>query len=263
MATTRPELSTADDVLNFYALQGEERARFIVYAGHRIHPENIRFEYLADDKATGEAELSNICAAIVRNPNNTNLYILQVLADELPNPKSKKKPANSRSVTFQLNNPAAPGIVAGGLSGYDQHRLAAIERKLDAMAGHDDDHDDDDDDDDDQPAEIGATPKPADMLMAAVAGILSQPAVQQNIAAAVGGLIAKIMGNNTTQPGAAPGATVAGISGNTGGFVVTDQVAADLATIATVLPDVPGLLAKLAAMANNQPEQLKMIGGML
>ena len=245
MATARPEICNPEGVLNFYELQGDERTRFAIYAGHKIAPENCRFEYFGNDKNTGAAELAAICQAIQANPSNTNVYILQVLAEELPKGKIKN-PNGSRSVTFQLNNPLPAGYYpapatnqAAGFGSIYAERLASIESKLEALQQVDDEE------------EEGQ--EPANPFLAMFAGLLANPAVQQKIISGITSFIENMANQNQAkqQP-----QTLAGISSEV-------SEAAHIATIKTVLPNFDELLQKLAAMAVNNPEQLKQLAAWL
>jgi hypothetical protein len=252
MATARPEIATIEGVVNFYELQGDERTRFAIYAGHKIAPENCRYEYFGTDKNTGAAELMNICRAIVDNPANTNVYILQVLAEEVPKGKVKN-PNGSRSVTFQLNNPMPGFYPAQSHNNFNQvgnigglaEKLAAISARLDAMQEVDDIDD-----------ETEIIPEPANPFMAIFAGLLSNPEIQNKIVSGITGFIEKMTMPNENK-------VIAGITAIDSANNDKTDLQANIDTIKLVLPDFENIVAKLATMAKENPQQLKTLAAWL
>lgn len=246
MATARPELNSVDGVLNFYDLQGDDRPRFIIYAGHRISPDNCRYEYNGEDKNTGSSELLAMCNAILSNPSNSNVYILQVLAEPIK-PGKKQTVANrndSRSITFQLNNPMQYGqplpYIAGASRSDADHReeMKILLERIEELEN--------------QESEEGEPkqPTPTEMIMIFIGGLLAQPKVQDAI-------VGKILSVFDGEPKADAGAKVAGIS--KGEFILTDGMKQSLTVLNKVVPDLPGALLKLEKMALNNPNQLKTL----
>jgi len=95
MATWKPELHNADDILNYYDQYDE--AGYSVYAGHKPDQSYCRFTYTGADKVLGREKLQEALASVLSNPDNTNVYLLQILGNK------GKKTEVLNSITFQLN----------------------------------------------------------------------------------------------------------------------------------------------------------------
>jgi len=95
MATWKPELHNAEDILNYYDQYDE--AGYSVYAGHKPDQAYCRFTYTGSDKVLGREKLQEALASVLSNPDNTNVYLLQILGHK------GKKMEVLNSITFQLN----------------------------------------------------------------------------------------------------------------------------------------------------------------
>jgi len=95
MATWKPELHNAEDILNYYDQYDE--AGYSVYAGHKPDQAYCRFTYTGADKVLGREKLQEALASVLSNPDNTNVYLLQILGNK------GKKTEVLNSITFQLN----------------------------------------------------------------------------------------------------------------------------------------------------------------
>lgn len=95
MATWKPELHNAEDILNYYDQYDE--AGYSVYAGHKPDQSYCRFTYTGADKVLGREKLQEALASVLSNPDNTNVYLLQILGNK------GKKTKVLNSITFQLN----------------------------------------------------------------------------------------------------------------------------------------------------------------
>jgi hypothetical protein len=95
MATWKPELHNAEDILNYYDQYDE--AGYCVYAGHKPDQSYCRFTYTGADKVLGREKLQEALASVLSNPDNTNVYLLQILGNK------GKKTEVLNSITFQLN----------------------------------------------------------------------------------------------------------------------------------------------------------------
>jgi len=95
MATWKPELHNAEDILNYYDQYDE--AGYSVYAGHKPDQSYCRFTYTGSDKVLGREKLQEALASVLSNPDNTNVYLLQILGNK------GKKTEVLNSITFQLN----------------------------------------------------------------------------------------------------------------------------------------------------------------
>jgi mannitol/fructose-specific phosphotransferase system IIA component (Ntr-type) len=95
MATWKPELHNAEDILNYYDQYDD--AGYSVYAGHKPDQSYCRFTYTGADKVLGREKLHEALASVLSNPDNTNVYLLQILGNK------GKKTEVLNSITFQLN----------------------------------------------------------------------------------------------------------------------------------------------------------------
>jgi mannitol/fructose-specific phosphotransferase system IIA component (Ntr-type) len=95
MATWKPELHNAEDILNYYDQYDD--AGYSVYAGHKPDQAYCRFTYTGADKVLGREKLQEALASVLSNPDNTNVYLLQILGNK------GKKTEVLNSITFQLN----------------------------------------------------------------------------------------------------------------------------------------------------------------
>ena len=95
MATWKPEYHNAEDVMNYYDQFDE--AGYRVFAGHKPDKDYCRFTYTGSDKVLGKEKLHEALVSILQNPDNTNVYLLQILESK------GKKIEVLNSITFQLN----------------------------------------------------------------------------------------------------------------------------------------------------------------
>ena len=129
MASWRPEIHSAEDVIHYYDQFDE--SYFNLYAGARPEPPYLRWDYLGNDKSIGREKLADALRSIESNPDNNNTYLLQILMEDpaevkpVPGRKPRvKKSVQSKNITFQLNKtvglfpyPGVPGAMVGGMGG--------------------------------------------------------------------------------------------------------------------------------------------------
>lgn len=95
MATWKPEYHNPEDLMNYYDQFDE--AGYRVFAGHKPDKDYCRFTYTGSDKVLGKEKLHEALVSILQNPDNTNVYLLQILESK------GKKIEVITSITFQLN----------------------------------------------------------------------------------------------------------------------------------------------------------------
>jgi hypothetical protein len=106
MATYRAELTTKDEVLSYYDnIEDAQNFGFRVFAGSKVDDAYLRYEFEGQDKSEGGQILANALDAILSNPNNTNLYLLQVIRAKIHGggQKGRKTRYDGQNITFQLN----------------------------------------------------------------------------------------------------------------------------------------------------------------
>jgi hypothetical protein len=145
MATWKPELHNAEDILNYYDQYDE--AGYSVYAGHKPDQSYCRFTYTGADKVLGREKLQEALASVLSNPDNTNVYLLQILGNK------GKKTEVLNSITFQLNKAQSimPYQQVGGYQPNMMNEINALRSEIAALKMQQEI--DDQDDDDDEPEE--------------------------------------------------------------------------------------------------------------
>jgi hypothetical protein len=140
MATWKPELHNADDILNYYDQYDE--AGYSVYAGHKPDQAYCRFTYTGADKVLGREKLQEALASVLSNPDNTNVYLLQILGNK------GKKTEVLNSITFQLNKAQSvmPYQSMGGYSPGLMEEIRAMRSELAAIKMKQDIEEDDEED---------------------------------------------------------------------------------------------------------------------
>jgi hypothetical protein len=169
MATWKPELHNADDILNYYDQYDE--AGYSVYAGHKPDQSYCRFTYTGADKVLGREKLHEALASVLSNPDNTNVYLLQILGNK------GKKTEVLNSITFQLNK-AQSVMPYQQISGYNpnlMNEISALRSEIAALKMQQEM----DDDEDDEPEEENF-----------LAGLMKQPQVQTMILSQLSSLFA-------------------------------------------------------------------------
>jgi hypothetical protein len=160
MATWKPELHNADDILNYYDQYDE--AGYSVYAGHKPDQSYCRFTYTGADKVLGREKLHEALASVLSNPDNTNVYLLQITGNK------GKKTEVLNSITFQLNKAQSvmPYQQIGGYNPNLMNEISALRSEIAALKMQQEM----DDDEDDEPEEENF-----------LAGLMKQPQVQTMI----------------------------------------------------------------------------------
>ena len=161
MATWKPELHNADDILNYYDQYDE--AGYSVYAGHKPDQSYCRFTYTGADKVLGREKLQEALASVLSNPDNTNVYLLQILGQK------GKKTEVLNSITFQLNK-AQSVMPYQGIAGYNPGLMEEIRAMRSELAAIKMKQDIEDDDEEDEPEEENF-----------LAGIMKNPQIQTMI----------------------------------------------------------------------------------
>ena len=145
MATWKPEYHNAEDVMNYYDQFDE--AGYRVFAGHKPDKDYCRFTYTGSDKVLGKEKLHEALVSILQNPDNTNVYLLQILESK------GKKIEVLNSITFQLNKAQSvmPYQQVGGYQPNLMTEINALRSEIAALKMQQEI--DDQDDDDDEPEE--------------------------------------------------------------------------------------------------------------
>jgi len=127
MATWKPELHNAEDILNYYDQYDE--AGYSVYAGHKPDQAYCRFTYTGSDKVLGREKLQEALASVLSNPDNTNVYLLQILGNK------GKKTEVLNSITFQLNKAQSvmPYQQMGGFNPNLMNEINALRSEIAAL----------------------------------------------------------------------------------------------------------------------------------
>lgn len=171
MATWKPELHNAEDILNYYDQYDE--AGYSVYAGHKPDQSYCRFTYTGSDKVLGREKLQEALASVLSNPDNTNVYLLQILGNK------GKKTEVLNSITFQLNKTQSimPYQQMGGYSPNLMTEINALRSEIAALKMQQEIDDQDDDDDE---------PEAENFL----SGIMKSPQIQTMILSQLSSLFA-------------------------------------------------------------------------
>lgn len=171
MATWKPELHNAEDILNYYDQYDE--AGYSVYAGHKPDQSYCRFTYTGADKVLGREKLQEALASVLSNPDNTNVYLLQILGNK------GKKTEVLNSITFQLNKAQSimPYQQMGAYQPNMMTEINALRSEIAALKMQQEI--DDQDDDDDEPEEENF-----------ISGFMKSPQIQTMILSQLSSLFA-------------------------------------------------------------------------
>jgi len=145
MATWKPEYHNPEDLMNYYDQFDE--AGYRVFAGHKPDKDYCRFTYTGSDKVLGKEKLHEALVSILQNPDNTNVYLLQILESK------GKKIEVLNSITFQLNKAQSimPYQQVGGYQPNMMNEINALRSEIAALKMQQEI--DDQDDDDNEPEE--------------------------------------------------------------------------------------------------------------
>lgn len=170
MATWKPELHNAEDILNYYDQYDE--AGYSVYAGHKPDQSYCRFTYTGGDKVLGREKLQEALHSVLSNPDNTNVYLLQILGNK------GKKTEVLNSITFQLNKTASimPYQQIGGYNPNMMNEINALRSEIAALKMQ---QELDEVEEDEEPEEENF-----------LAGIMKNPQIQTMILSQLGNLFA-------------------------------------------------------------------------
>lgn len=140
MATWKPELHNAEDILNYYDQYDD--AGYSVYAGHKPDQSYCRFTYTGADKVLGREKLHEALASVLSNPDNTNVYLLQILGNK------GKKTEVLNSITFQLNKAQSimPYQQMGAFNPNVMNEINALRSEIAALKMQQEIEEDEDDD---------------------------------------------------------------------------------------------------------------------
>ena len=140
MATWKPEYHNPEDLMNYYDQFDE--AGYRVFAGHKPDKDYCRFTYTGSDKVLGKEKLHEALVSILQNPDNTNVYLLQILENK------GKKIEVLNSITFQLNKAQSvmPYQQVGGYQPNLMNEINALRSEIAALKMQQDVEDDEDDD---------------------------------------------------------------------------------------------------------------------
>lgn len=170
MATWKPELHNAEDILNYYDQYDE--AGYSVYAGHKPDQAYCRFTYTGSDKVLGREKLQEALASVLSNPDNTNVYLLQILGNK------GKKTEVLNSITFQLNKAQSvmPYQQMGGFNPNLMNEINALRSEIAALKMQ---QEIEEDDEDEEPEEENF-----------LAGLMKSPQIQTMILSQLSSLFA-------------------------------------------------------------------------
>jgi hypothetical protein len=170
MATWKPEYHNPEDLMNYYDQFDE--AGYRVFAGHKPDKDYCRFTYTGSDKVLGKEKLHEALVSILQNPDNTNVYLLQILESK------GKKIEVLNSITFQLNKAQSimPYQQVGGYQPNMMNEINALRSEIAALKMQQEI--DDQDDDDDEPEENF------------ISGLMKSPQIQTMILSQLSSLFA-------------------------------------------------------------------------
>jgi len=169
MATWKPELHSAEDVLNYYDQYDD--VGYSVYAGHKPEQAYCRFTYTGNDKNIGREKLSDALASILSNPDNTNVYLIQILGVK------GKKLETKNAITFQLNKSVSL-LPYNGIGGYNpqmSNEINVLRSEIAALKMQQEI--DEEEEDEEEPAENF------------LSGLMQNPAVKNMIMNVIGNLV--------------------------------------------------------------------------
>lgn len=249
MATWKPELHDAESVLNYYDQYDE--AGYSVYAGHKPDQAYCRFTYTGTDKSIGREKLNEALFALHNNPENTNQYLIQILA-----PKGKKQDVKN-AITFQLNKaqslmPYQPQIMGANNNALMQ-QLAAMESKINALQMQLEA--DEEDEEEDEPEENGI-----------LGSLMGNPAIKSMLINAISNLITPQPQANVTHVSGIVPETTKQTNEISEGMELNDQDSKIDEAIERLIVHDPKLgddLLKLCEIAENDPKQFQMLLKML
>ena len=258
MATYKAELHTAEAVIAYYNNVAEQTrsAAFRVFAGSRVDPSYLRFEYMEDNIDEGCKILGEALQSIQQNPVNTNVYLLQVVTGTKGGGGSKgnKKQYTGSNITFQLNGvQGLSGFGGGVMQPYYGGGSASPDllKRLDLLEQENKRLNDlllMEDEDEDQPEEKG--------VMGMIGKMISTPEIQGAIAGAVVDFISSLkkkQNNNLNMSD--------NNNKNISGYDPALITAID--RLKNHVPDLDVYLNKLADIADNDKAQFNMLLGAL
>ena len=198
----KPELSQLEEVMEFY--ERADGSEYRVFGKTDPKDEYCRFHF-EGEKELGMEELRAALMQIMRNEENTNPYLIQVIG------QAKGKSKKLTSITFQLNKPSQylPVNQPQGISGKTEYLLEklleqnnALLSRVSALEAEDDE---------DEPEQIGS-----------LGSILNNPQVQTLLIGALG----KLFTGNQPQ-----GNAIAGINDTNEISLIIDQLMSKGVTI--------------------------------
>ena len=172
-AHTIVEKFDIDDVCDWY--ENQKESNFKIFIGFK--EDYCRYEYDGNDKEEGMTYLHQYLNDIRKNPENTNKYLLQVYSN------SKGAKTAKKGITFQLNR--ATSVIAGTTSSDNVMREVLNELRAMRAERFDKDIEEDIEEEEEKPQSI-------------LAGLMSQPQVQNMILTIVGNIAASFMKPNVT-----------------------------------------------------------------
>ena len=102
---SRPELTSIEEVMNFYDLHGEKIC-YVIYTGVMMRPDQVAFDYLDETQPDDAKEkLKQFLDLIKNREENTNIYTIQ-LVDSFKDKETKNgivKTYTGKGLRFQLN----------------------------------------------------------------------------------------------------------------------------------------------------------------
>lgn len=244
MASWKPELYNADEVLNYY--DNSDAVQYRVYAGTKPDPAYLRYAFDATDKgekAEGSQQLHMALQKILNSPMNTNPYLLEIVRGQ-----GKGKKPITTNITFQLNQlPQMQPAGWNGIAGYQQQSspelLAVLKQlsdqnnliisKLSA-------------DEIDDGKDVGMVP------VNPIISMLNQPQIQAVLAAKLGDVLNKILGTGDTNKAAM-----------LNGTIQDDQIRQAIDILKKHDPEIGASLLKLAYLAESNPVYFTQLISML
>lgn len=262
MATYKAELHTAQSVIDYYNNVAEQTrsAAFRVFAGSRVDPAYLRFEYMEDNIDEGCRILADALKSIEQNPVNTNVYLLQVVTGAKGGGGSRgnKKQYTGSNITFQLNGVTGLGGFGGNMMQpyYGQNVPPDLLKRLDNLEQENKRLNDllllDSDDNDDQ-----NDPDQDKGVLGMIGKMVNTPEIQGAIAGAIVDFISSlkkkqnnstIMNQNNNEK-------------NVSGY--DSELIKAIDRLKIHVPDLSIYLNKLADIADNDKAQFNMLLGAL
>lgn len=243
MAAFRSELFDIASVINFYnTVPG---TAFRIYAGTKPEVAYLRYEWLGEDKNTGEDELMAALQAIKKNPLNVNNYLLQIISKLDKRNTKQIKPSEYVNITFQLNsNEQLQPMAVGGFNNELLNTLIAEQQKTNQLLAYqmqkqaEEEAEEENEIEEEKPSGVAGV----------IGALLKEPEIKNLL---VTGLQSLLMPKNK------PSVVTNGIPSSA--EVELQQAIEAVKLMQKDVPDIGALFTKLANMAKDNPTMFNLL----